>query len=107
MLYAKLLQLRLPKRDWSDAPHLDDEVALEYYQKNQRRSHRIRERSDRRIEWYHRSIKASQRRRGIAEIIHVLNDRFGTEFTNRQTLFDQIETELMQDENVEPAPSTR
>jgi type I restriction enzyme, R subunit len=29
--YAKLLQTRLPKRELSEALHLDDEVALEYY----------------------------------------------------------------------------
>ena len=38
----------------------------------------------------------------LSEIINVLNDRFGTEFEEADRLFfDQIETELMQDETLQ------
>ncbi|HRD07273.1 MAG TPA: type I restriction endonuclease subunit R, partial [Saprospiraceae bacterium] len=101
--YAKLLQLRLPKRDWSDALYLDDEVALEYY-----RLQKIKEGAIELEKGVTGELsgtteaglkRAKEEDALLSEIIHVLNDRFGTEFTQADKLFfDQIETELMQDE---------
>ena len=101
--YAKLLQLRLPKRDWSDALFIDDEVALEYY-----RLQKIKEGAIELEKGVTGELsgtteaglkRAKEEEALLSEIIHVLNDRFGTEFTQADKLFfDQIETELMQDE---------
>jgi len=101
--YAKLLQTRLPKRDLSEALHIDDEIALEYY-----RLQKIKEGA---IELQkgetgamsgttEAGLKRSKEEEVLlSEIINVLNDRFGTEFDEADKLFfDQIEAELLQDE---------
>lgn len=103
--YARLLQTRLPKRDITEALHLDDEVALEYY--------RLQKIKDGAIELVKGEVgelsgtseaglkRAKEEEALLSEIINVLNDRFGTEFTEADKLFfDQIEEELLLDETL-------
>jgi len=104
--YAKLLQTRLPKRELSEALHLDDEVALEYY-----RLQKIKEGAIELEKGEEDALsgtseaglkKAKEEEALLSQIINVLNDRFGTEFEEADKLFfDQIEAELMEDETLQ------
>lgn len=104
--YAKLLQTRLPKRDLSEAMRLDDEVALEYY-----RLQKIKEGAIELVKGEVGAIsglteaglkRSKEEEASLSEIIHVLNDRFGTDFEEADKLFfDQIETELLEDQTLQ------
>jgi type I restriction enzyme R subunit len=104
--YAKLLQIRLPKRDLSESLQLYDELALEYY-----RLQKIKEGAIELEKNTNNSIQGAteaglkqgeDEERLLSEIINVLNDRFGTEFEQADKLFfDQIETELLEDEKLQ------
>ncbi len=104
--YAKLLQLRLPKRDITDIFELDDEVALEYY-----RLQKIKEGSIDLIVGEDGELsgtteaglkRTKEEEALLSEIITVLNERFGTDFEEADKLFfDQIEAELMLDETLQ------
>lgn len=104
--YAKLLQTRLPKKELSDALHLDDEIALEYYrlQKIKEGSIDLEKSKDGELSG---TTEAGLKRPKdeealLSEIVTVLNDRFGTEFEEADKLFfDQIEAELMDDETLQ------
>ncbi len=103
--YAKLLQTRLPKRELSEALHLDDEVALEYYRLQKIKEGAIELQKGETGELSGTSeagLKTSKDEEALlSEIIHALNDRFGTEFEEADKLFfDQIEAELMEDETL-------
>ena len=101
--YAKLLQTRLPKRDLSEALHLEDEVALEYY-----RLQKIKEGAIELVKGENGELSGTSEaglknekdeEALLSEIVTVLNERFGTEFEEADKLFfDQIEAELMEDE---------
>src|SRR5690606_989235 len=103
--YAKLLQTRLPKRDLSEVVHLDDEIALEYYrlQKIKEGAIELKKNEDGELSGV---TEAGLKRKNeeevlLSEIIHVLNDRFGTEFEEADKLFfDQIEAELLEDDTL-------
>lgn len=104
--YAKLLQTRLPKRELSESLHLDDEVALEYYrlQKIKEGSIELKEGEEGELSGISEAglKRAKDEEALLSEIINVLNDRFGTEFDEADKLFfDQIETELMEDETLQ------
>ncbi|WP_181307543.1 type I restriction endonuclease subunit R [Rufibacter sp. XAAS-G3-1] len=103
--YGRLLYNKLPKNTGGGSIHLDDEVALEYY--------RIQKISEGNIvledqgEYGLDGTTQAGMRGGmeeqaqLSEIIKVLNDRFGTEFTEADKLFfDQIEAELMLDKDL-------
>jgi len=104
--YAKLLQTRLPKRDLAESLQLTDEVALEYYRLQKIAEGAIGLDKDANGE-LSGTLEAGLKRpkdeeAKLSEIINVLNDRFGTEFEEADRLFfDQIETELMQDETLQ------
>ncbi|MEM9834282.1 MAG: DEAD/DEAH box helicase family protein [Bacteroidota bacterium] len=103
--YAKLLQTRLPKRELSEALHLDDEVALEYYrlQKIKEGSIDLEKGEEGELSGITEAglTRAKEEEALLSEIISVLNDRFGTEFDEADKLFfDQIEEELMTDEKL-------
>jgi type I restriction enzyme R subunit len=104
--YAKLLQTRLPKRDLAESLQLTDEVALEYYRLQKIAEGSIGLDKDANGE-LSGTLEAGLKRpkdeeAKLSEIINVLNDRFGTEFEEADRLFfDQIETELMQDETLQ------
>lgn len=104
--YAKLLQTRLPKRELSESLHLDDEVALEYYrlQKIKEGSIELQKGEEGELSGISEAglKRAKDEEALLSEIINVLNDRFGTEFDEADKLFfDQIETELMEDETLQ------
>lgn len=104
--YAKLLQTRLPKQDLSEALHLDDEVALEYYrlQKIKDGSIELQKGEDGELSGTSEAgLKRSKdEEAALSEIINLLNERFGTEFEEADKLFfDQIEAELMEDETLQ------
>ncbi len=103
--YTKLLLMKLPRRDWSEALHLDDEVALEYY--------RLQKIAEGAIELQQGEAggldglseagikRAKEEKAALSEIINILNERFGTEFGEADKLFfDQIEAELLEDETL-------
>ncbi len=104
--YAKLLQTRLPKRDLTESFQLSDEVALEYY-----RLQKVKEGSIDLITGENGELSGTSEaglkrpkdeEAALSEIIEVLNDRFGTEFEDADKLFfDQIESELMEDETLQ------
>lgn len=103
--YTKLLQTRLPKRELSEALHLDDELALEYYrlQKIKEGAIELEKGEDGELSGTSEAglKRAKDEEALLSEIITVLNDRFGTEFEQADKLFfDQIETELMEDETL-------
>lgn len=104
--YAKLLQTRLPKRELSEALHLDDEVALEYYRLQKIKEGSIDLKKGENGELSGTTEAGLKRAKDeealLSQIIDVLNDRFGTEFEEADKLFfDQIEEELMQDEKLQ------
>ena len=104
--YAKLLQTRLPRRNLSDAVHLDDELALEYYRLQKIKEGAIVLEKGEEGELSGTSEAGLKRPKKeeahLSEIIDVLNERFGTEFDEADRLFfDQIEAELMEDETLQ------
>ncbi|NUQ23727.1 MAG: type I restriction endonuclease subunit R [Saprospiraceae bacterium] len=104
--YAKLLQTRLPKRELSEALHLDDEIALEYYRLQKIKEGAIALQKGEEGELSGTSEAGLKRGKDeeakLSEIISVLNERFGTEFEEADKLFfDQIEAELMEDETLQ------
>ena len=103
--YAKLLHTKLPKADLSERLQMTDEVALEYYrlQKIKDGSIELEKDQDGDLDGLSEAgIKRKKEEKApLSEIIDVLNDRFGTEFEEADKLFfDQIETELIQDETL-------
>ena len=100
--YSKLLQMRLPKRDLSEALHLDDEIALEYYrlQKIKEGAIPLQKGEEGNLSGVTEAgLKRAQEEEAmLSEIIKVLNDQFGTEFeVSDKLLFDQMEESFMED----------
>ncbi len=103
--YAKLLQKRLPKRNYSEQVVLDDEIALEYYrlQKIQEGAIELQKNSQGELSGISEAglSRPKEEKAALSEIITVLNDRFGTEFNEADKLFlDQIEESLFEDSNL-------
>lgn len=102
--YTKLLLTKLPKRDLSESLQLTDELAMEYY--------RLEKIADGTIELQKENgeldglteagIKREKEEKApLSQIINVLNDRFGTDFTDADRLFfDQMEADLLLDEKL-------
>lgn len=99
--YAKLLQTKLPKRDLSETLHLSDELAMEYYRLEKIASGTIElQKEDGELDGLTEAgiKKAKEEKAPLSQIINVLNDRFGTEFTEADRLFfDQMEADLILD----------
>ncbi len=101
--YARFLLNKLPKRSQSEIYRLDDDVALEYYRLQKIKDGRIQLQKDTEAP-LDPLVAAGERtdediRAKLSEIIDILNDRFGTEFTEADRyFFEQIEEELVQDE---------
>lgn len=101
--YGKLLRNALPKRNLSERLQLDDEVALEYYRLDKVREGDIA--LEPRGEYGVSGITEAGIKRGnkdetekLSKIIDVVNDRFGTDFTEAdQLFFDQMEEQLFED----------
>lgn len=103
--YAKNLHTKLPKADLAERLQLTDEVALEYYRLQKIKEGSIELEIDQDGELDGLSEAGIKRKKDekapLSEIIDVLNERFGTEFEEADKLFfDQIETELVQDETL-------
>lgn len=103
--YAKLLQKRLPKKDYAEQLILDDEIALEYYRLQKMKEGTIQLQKDQQGELSGTSEAGLKRPKEedamLSEIISVINERFGTEFEEADKLFfDQIEEELFNDVNL-------
>lgn len=103
--YSRLLLKKLPGPDWGKRYHLGDDVALEYYrlQKMAEGGITLREDSDAAIKPVSEAgtKKDKDEYARLSEIIKILNDRFGTDFTEADKLFfDQIEEEMIMDEKL-------
>lgn len=106
--YLRFLLTKLPRRPSSPTYHLENEVELEYY--------RLQKISEGSID-LHRG--EAQPLKGpsdvgtgqtdddeirLSELIDILNERFGTDFTEAdQLFFDQIEAEAKEDDNLRQA----
>jgi type I restriction enzyme, R subunit len=102
---ARLLLNKLPKRDVSDRFKLHDEVALEYYRLQKIREGTIVLEKDSGSA-LHPIMEAGTKKEKeelarLSEIIEILNDKFGTDFTDADKyFFTQIEEELVADEKL-------
>lgn len=107
-IYLRFLLTKLPRRPSGPAYHLENEVELEYY--------RLQKISDGSIDLGRGEGKplkgpsdvGTGQSGGdeilISELIDILNERFGTDFTEAdQLFFDQIEAEAKEDENLRQA----
>lgn len=103
--YARLLLNKLPKRDASGRFKIHDEVALEYYrlQKIKEGTIVLEKDSESAI---HPITEAGTKKEKeelarLSEIIEILNDKFGTDFTDADKyFFTQIEEELVADQKL-------
>jgi len=103
--YARLLINKLPKRSVSERFALHDEVALEYYrlQKISEKTLELQKGKEGEVSPMREAgtKKDKDEFAKLSEIINILNDRFGTDFTQADKLFfDQIEEELSTDEHL-------
>jgi type I restriction enzyme R subunit len=103
--FARLLQTKLPKRLQSEVFKLTDEVGLEYYRLQKIREGRIVLQKD--TESALQPIteagipREKETQAKLSEIIDILNNRFGTDFTNADKyFFSQIEEELIRNESL-------
>jgi type I restriction enzyme R subunit len=101
--FGRFLQLRLPKDDKAAPLHLDGEVALKCYRLDKMKEGEIllalAEPVPLRGPTDVGTRKAKDEEARLSEIIDVLNDRFGTEFTKAdQLLFDQFIQEAKEDQ---------
>ena len=105
--YLRFLLTKLPKREHGPAYHLEDEVELQYY--------RLQKISEGRIVL---NMGEGQPLKGpsdvgtgrddqgirLSELIEILNERFGTDFTQADQLyFDQIQEEAIENEGLQKA----
>jgi type I restriction enzyme R subunit len=108
--YLRFLLTKLPKRDSGPGAHLEDEIELQYYrlQKisegqidlNTGDGHPLKGPSDVGTGQEDQKIK-------LSELIDILNERFGTNFTQAdQLFFDQIQEEAIESETLQKAAAT-
>jgi type I restriction enzyme, R subunit len=108
--YIRFLLTKLPRREDGGAVHLEDDIELEYY--------RLQKIGEGRIDL---STGVGQPLKGpsdvgtgqddekirLSELIDILNDRFGTDFTQAdQFFFDQIQEEAVESESLKQAAAT-
>lgn len=106
--YTRFLLTKLPRRASGPGYHLEDEVELEYY--------RLQKISEGRIDLQGgvaRKLKGpgdvgtgqgEDELVPLSELVDLLNERFGTEFTQAdQLFFDQIKQEAIEDESLQTA----
>lgn len=102
-IVLKYLNKLLPKRDMSERFQLNDEVALEYYRLQQIETGNIAlskgQEGELDVITEAGIRKPKDEFAKISEVIEVLNDKLGTEFTSAdQLFFDMIEEEMVLDE---------
>jgi len=103
--YARLLLNKLPKQDVSARFKINDEVALEYYRLQKIREGTIVLEKDSESALYPITEAGTKKEKEelarLSEIIEILNDKFGTDFTDADKyFFTQIEEEMVTDENL-------
>ncbi|MDA0525166.1 type I restriction endonuclease subunit R [Methanococcoides alaskense] len=102
--YGRMLLKKLPRTDNSKMLKLDDEVALEYYRLQKINEGSISLQPENGV--LDPTSEAGMRKEKeelahLSEIIKVLNDRFGTDFTDADRLFfEQIEADLVANEGL-------
>lgn len=104
--FAKYLLTRLPKENLSEALSFYDEVSLSYYriQKLQEGSISLQYGEKGELSGTTEAGISSEKEEfaPLSTIIELANERFGTEFDEAdQLFFDQIETELVNDEQLQ------
>ncbi|MDQ3800402.1 MAG: DEAD/DEAH box helicase family protein [Acidobacteriota bacterium] len=103
--FGRLLLTRLPKTDISERLKLDNEVDLQYYRLTKiaeddlvlkiRGENALKPATEAGIK------RTEDEKEKLSTIINVLNDKYGTDFTEADKLFfDQIEAELYSDEDL-------
>ncbi|MEZ5583133.1 MAG: DEAD/DEAH box helicase family protein [Candidatus Competibacteraceae bacterium] len=108
--YLRFLLTKLPKRESGPGHHLEDEIELQYYrlQKisegqidlNSGDAHPLKGPSDVGTGQEDQKIK-------LSELIDILNERFGTNFTQAdQLFFDQIQEEAIESDTLRKAAAT-
>ena len=103
--YARLLLNKLPKRDASERFKIHDEVALEYYRLQKIKEGWIVLEKDSESDLHPITEAGTKKEKEelarLSEIIEILNDKFGTDFTDADKyFFTQIEEELVANENL-------
>lgn len=103
--YGRFLLKKLPRKSQKDRFQLGDEVSLEYYRIQKIAEQDIAMESQGEYELKGMTevgIRMSKEEKAaLSEIISVINDRFGTEFTAAdKLLFDQIEEDMIADEKL-------
>jgi type I restriction enzyme R subunit len=103
--YSRLLLKKLPGPDRSERYRIGDEVALEYYrlQKITEGKIALQKDSDAAIKPISEAgtKKDKEEYTQLSEIIKLLNEHFGTDFTEADKLFfDQIEEDMVMDEKL-------
>jgi type I restriction enzyme R subunit len=105
--YLRFLLTKLPKRTAEDYNSVEDDVKLDYY--------RLQKISEGQIDLTPKEAKPLSAPDDVgtgkpddelplSELIDLLNERFGTEFTKAdQLFFDQISQQAMQDEHLQQA----
>ena len=105
--YLRFLLTKLPKRNTGPGYHLEDEVELQYY--------RLQKISEGQIDLTTGDGKPlkgpsdvgtgqEDEKIKLSELIDILNERFGTDFTQAdQLFFDQIQEEAMENELLQKA----
>ncbi len=105
--YLRFLLTKLPKRTAEDYLSVEDDVKLDYY--------RLQKISEGQIDLTPKEAKPlsapddvgtgkPDEELPLSELIDLLNERFGTEFTKAdQLFFDQISQQAMQDEHLQQA----
>lgn len=108
--YLRFLLTKLPKRDSGPAYHLDEEIELQYY--------RLQKISEGQIDLNTGEGKPlkgpsdvgtgqEDQEIRLSELIDLLNERFGTDFTQAdQLFFDQIQEEAVENEDLQKAAAT-
>lgn len=108
--YLRFLLTKLPKRETGPAYHLDEEVELQYY--------RLQKISEGQIDLNTGEGKPlkgpsdvgtgqEDQEIRLSELIDLLNERFGTDFTQAdQLFFDQIQEEAVENEELQKAAAT-
>lgn len=109
-IFLRHLSSKLPRRESGHAYHFDDEVKLEYYrlQKISEGSITLRDSEARPLNGPTEvgSGQIHEQPIPLSQLIHIVNERFGTDFNQAdQYFFDQIVEEAMSDEGLRQAAS--
>jgi len=108
--YLRFLLTKLPRRASGPAYHLEDEVELQYYRLQKISEEQI-DLSGGKADPLKGPNDVGTGRGGddeirLSELITILNERFGTDFTHAdQLFFDQIQEEAVANENLRKAAS--